>query len=489
MSTARTPQQENASLSDSDDQIISPTDATSLWQAGCLEFKPQPGAGSLRIHKRRVHSSSDEEYEHLPLRPNPTLPSPPSSTGDNDLFATIPAFLRSYDTLLYLGFSEARAAQLWDRWVNWNGTEDQIYRDVDGGDFTFEDLFIGPLRGEVDPGSEDDADWFASMTSWGIDETTQDVIMNPIFKTIRLTNSCLYWIVDTLKMRYRGLGEIQEASRHRDMQRQRLATRGGTSSSKGTSRSGGSSNQGRRSISDHQHGLTPGLTANTVALPSIARNAPGTTSLYRAQDKAFVRDLYDNTGALANTLCMLSHPPSDFSATQQMYYFTPDFAVAQCYARWTKNRVNVLAVVIIRLEIPNSAIKSLVEPEIQRIYWGNPDWKPLIWHSRRHELTPRSLSKYDRATLIIGHIARRQNSVFHSLAHPDDITEEDLLKIDERGYYDASMPMAVQYAFHAREGTYFLQEHARNVKVGPYTGADFTAWVASLAPTSPTPAT
>lgn len=51
--------------------------------------------------------------------------------------------------------------------------------------------------------------------------------MDPKFQHIRLTETCKFWVQDTIQLRHRGLRAIQEASRRRDMASQREASRPG----------------------------------------------------------------------------------------------------------------------------------------------------------------------------------------------------------------------------------------------------------------------
>jgi hypothetical protein len=53
------------------------------------------------------------------------------------------------------------------------------------------------------------------MNFCGIRPEVQVSIMNPIYKTVRLTESCCFWMKDTIELRYRGLEAIQEASHER----------------------------------------------------------------------------------------------------------------------------------------------------------------------------------------------------------------------------------------------------------------------------------
>ena len=95
--------------------------------------------------------------------------------------------------------------------------------------------------------------------------------------------------------------------------------------------------------------------------------------LFKGIDQAHITDLFDETGALDHIRTLLSSTPSDFSGTRSLFYFSPDYKVAEYYAGYTKRRVDVESVVIICFQISNAVIESLSAPEIQRVYWPNPE--------------------------------------------------------------------------------------------------------------------
>jgi hypothetical protein len=70
------------------------------------------------------------------------------------------------------------------------------------------------------------------MNLCGIKHETQASIMDPIYKRIRQTESCFFWMKDTIERRYRSLEAVQTASRERAMALQRAASRAGRSDSR-----------------------------------------------------------------------------------------------------------------------------------------------------------------------------------------------------------------------------------------------------------------
>jgi hypothetical protein len=104
--------------------ILAQLDAANLQNFSLL--RPAANSGSLRLHKRRLNRSSDEENKCTPLTIRPDSPEAV------DAFATIPEYLFSRETLIHVGLSEEKADELWDRWSNWPA--DGPRREVDSDD-------------------------------------------------------------------------------------------------------------------------------------------------------------------------------------------------------------------------------------------------------------------------------------------------------------------------------------------------------------------
>ncbi|KND87497.1 hypothetical protein TOPH_07846 [Tolypocladium ophioglossoides CBS 100239] len=275
----------------SESTILAPLDVANLASHGLLG--PGRTTGSLRIHKRRLNASSDEEHHHIPL--NISLESPAA----RDAFATIPAVLISRETLVYVGLSEAKATELWDQWINWPASGPG-----DGGlQVTFIDFITGTLQNQVNTAEDDDLQWRARLNACGIAVNVQDAIMDPHFKYLRLSESCLFWAKDTIEMRYAGLKDIQRLSCQREMELRRAASRpsGDPVEHGGVGRQGGQNltdsssltGQGHRSISGLQQQSTPGVGADIWGSASAiaARNAPGHIVLFKGLDQGRIAGL------------------------------------------------------------------------------------------------------------------------------------------------------------------------------------------------------
>lgn len=333
------------------------------------------------------------------------------------------------------------------------------------------------------------------MRGCGIAVDVQNAIMDPSFKYLCLSQSCLYWVNDTVQMRYAGLEDIQRTSRERAMQLQRMATHAGSDQGRGghggrqvgpniATGSSSLASQGQRSVSRLQQKNTPGIGPDIWGSSSAiaALNTPGHTVLFKGLDQGRIAGLFDAAGNLDRISNLLSPAPTDFSGTRSLFYFTPDHQVAVYYAAYAKRRANCESVVIICLRIPNAAIESLSAPDIPRIYWPSSEWKELIWRCRTAQTLPTYLRKYRQAILVIGTISRKPNGIYQAMNSWQQVTETCLLRGGPAGQNNPT----VQYVFSGEEeGCEFLMENgARNIKVFPYPQSELETWLAANFPSN-----
>lgn len=192
--------------------IFSPLDAADLELSGLLG--PVEETGQRKCHKRRLHSWGDIFYKEIPL--DIVMGSPEAAAAK--AFVTIPSALISRATLCYLGFSELKVDEMWNEWSNWPGRE----IDINTGDLqgTFLAFILGHVKKE-NAYTDDDSEWRRCLDECGVSPSEQDKLMDPDFKEIRLSRSCVYWVTDTIEMRYAGLQDFQRASRQRELQLER----------------------------------------------------------------------------------------------------------------------------------------------------------------------------------------------------------------------------------------------------------------------------
>ncbi|KAF4982964.1 hypothetical protein FZEAL_1534 [Fusarium zealandicum] len=470
----------NMSRTGSETSLLAPLDVSQLMSQGLVG--PLDASGTRRIHKRRLTRSSDEEHRNLSLN----APAQPSATGD--MFATIPDQLVSRATIEHVGFSKTKATEMWNAWDNWPTTGPGRETDAETGDghlfVSFIDFLTG-LSGQIgspsDAYQDNDEQWTQCMEHFGLATELQHAILDPHFKFLRLSASCLFWVSDTIEMRYAGLEEVQKASLERVRSLQRAGSRPGNTgqvssgsiSGTGTPNVPASSHSGGRSISGMQRDALPGISTESLSSSAAiaAQDAPGYTLLYKGMDQARLAGLLEDDGRLKNIAKLLSKSPTDFGGTRSLFYFTPDVKVAQSYAAYAKRRAKFESVVIVRMTIPNLAIDEMAEPNILRLHWPDDQWKQHVWHSRTQKPLPQPLRKYRDATLVIGTCSGKPNKEFDNLSSWEDINESFVLKVKGK--------TAVQYVFSGQEeGRELLTMHASDsIKLYPFTGPEMEEWI------------
>ncbi|KAH6983442.1 hypothetical protein BKA56DRAFT_655924 [Ilyonectria sp. MPI-CAGE-AT-0026] len=372
--------------------------------------------------------------------------SPGSPSTENlEHFIDIPEVLFSRETLTFLGFNESASETIWSRWVNC-GPDDG--REIDGGLVTFESMarayIYGTFTREEDASSDDDLAWRASMNSCGINEELQTAIMTPRCRDVRLTESCQFWLLDTISARYASLKQIQAASFTRSARQ--IASHPGVSSLL----PGEQMPSQYSSTSEMLYGA-PGMSPMVTSAPEVRVSTPGHTVLYRGGYATSINPIFDDAGQVAKITPLFSGRPGDFNSMKKAISMVLDFEIAHKYAYWSQVRDGSRLAVILRLEIPNSALESMDGSEKCHAHWPSQEWKELVWNCRRNNRLQHNLAKFGKATLAIGTICSKPNIVVTSLPGPVEITHQMVLQ-GQRGD-------AVQYVFIDDQGVEFLETH------------------------------
>ncbi|KAM0085520.1 hypothetical protein ACKRZS_002255 [Fusarium odoratissimum] len=360
-------------------EILAPGDAAQLINLDLVNI-PSPPNGSIQIHKRRLNRTSDEENEHIPLYAN--IESRPHA------FVTIPEKLISKATIEYVGFNSDKAREIWSGWIAW--PSGPIIREIGIGEETcLEVSFIDWVKGHAgnplsdDVWEDDNSAWSRYMEQRGIATDLQYAIMDPLFRDMRLTGTCIGWLRDTMEMRYEGLRNIQRASAE---QSEAFCHPSGDMQHTSTEPSG-SAFAGR----------------HTLSVPTVMEDF---TVLYKAMYQRRTDGLFDQQGILSRTSVLRSVPPTDFSENKTMYCFTPDYNLARKHAAWVKRRGPSAA--IVQIAVQDSVITAIGPPDTQCAFWPNSNWGELIWHCRTETIS-KETADYGRAALIFGRIANRPN--------------------------------------------------------------------------------
>ncbi|KAK3945749.1 hypothetical protein QBC46DRAFT_455040 [Diplogelasinospora grovesii] len=437
----------------------------------------------------RLSRWSDEDYHDIPLDISPESPAA------GDAFAEIPAALVSRETLLYVGLSEAKATELWDRWINWPNTTCGPSRhgiDPDDGrlQVTFDDMIIGSLENQADRAGLDDEQWRACLDACGISADLQDAIMDPIFKYLRLCESCLWWVKDTIRMRYAGLKDIQSSSREREeeLRRRQMLMLMPMASPSRPGPGQHDQQDGRQQQQQQQNTPKPGWLWSQVLHYGMSFFYEEVSfNVFKTVDRGRIPGLLDDeTDALARVETLLTEPPSDFSGTRALYYFIDSREVAEYQAAYAKRRANCgESIAIVCLHLPEAAMDGLALRPCDVVCLGrttvNVMWQDLVRRCRTQRPLLSDLRRTQRAAvLVMGAVSRMEEEDWHTaddISARPDVHRKSWLHAGIAG--ESSISEITQYAFSGDEegGRDFLVEHcAQSFRLSPFTQPQFEAW-------------
>lgn len=236
--------------------ILSPLDAEDLRAQGLLH--PGPDPRSLRLHRRRFDDGFDTRLDDIPL--DIPLNSPLAERA----YLTIPEKIISWNTLMFLGLTKAKATELWEQWDNRPADEPSPvvtgpgYGISQDPDELLEDKFLKFMIDltELQPDvwdQEDDAPWRAYFDACGVSQETQDRIfdtdgnLSPGYIMDPRSETCWEWVSGTMEESFKDLRVMRKASRAREMKlRQTPSLSGSRSGTHGVAFDGGVETSGSR---------------------------------------------------------------------------------------------------------------------------------------------------------------------------------------------------------------------------------------------------
>ncbi|KAL8943113.1 MAG: hypothetical protein Q9211_001101 [Gyalolechia sp. 1 TL-2023] len=159
-------------------QILSPEALTRLNESGCTPVVNQG-------------------WYSLPARYIPYI----SSSG-TDTTMKLPTILESIETLVFIGFTQAAAEQILQRY--------QQDESSDGVTPALLDFVKSHVRSFPDAVFEED-DWDAAMATMGIKQSVRSGIMSPEFWVLMLSETARFWVIDTIETKYKFLESVDQS--------------------------------------------------------------------------------------------------------------------------------------------------------------------------------------------------------------------------------------------------------------------------------------
>ena len=119
------------------------------------------------------------------------VPRSALSSSEEDGTVTVPRELNSIATLKFLGLSKRGAENTWNRYKE--------FLEVRHDDII--NFALGTAKGGHDTFSVDDEDWSSAMKSMSISKDLRRRILNPSYKSIRITKTPREWVLETISDR------------------------------------------------------------------------------------------------------------------------------------------------------------------------------------------------------------------------------------------------------------------------------------------------
>lgn len=317
------------------------------------------------------------------------------SSSSNDSIVAIPDELESVQTLKFLGFTEKAAELTLERFQ-------RVQRE-----WPDEEL-IAHAKGTVRSGKDavdDGDDWDEAMHSMGIDDLLRGRILDPRYTNIRLTETAMHWVIDTITDLYEFLDSFDFNMNRSEMVfgqpwsiASRMAPISASLASSSTTPMAQPQSKTKGKGSTPQGSLE--FPVNTtfderIVLAHETRLLKG-GSLSRLNGAINFRKEHSPIISLNR---IYSAPPTDFSGDKLHWYFTKQKPVAELYANWARNRLGEDRVEagILSVIIPSVLLENTVE-----IY--SNEFKKFVWINRLDLDMPEELLHYRESEVLIGPI-------------------------------------------------------------------------------------
>ncbi|KZF20519.1 hypothetical protein L228DRAFT_249276 [Xylona heveae TC161] len=322
------------------------------------------------------------------------------SSGSSRESIVIPEFIESMETLQYLGFTKETAEKLW--------LKIEKRPDPDMNDFMR--MVRGWVRSFPNAVDEDD-DWISVMNKIGIKTRLRQAILTPEYKDIRLSETCHYWINETMQCDFQFLESISNRILQKITSLPSLSSGGETMSEfgpaspppsaelfvepyempasagrvkgKNKSRAVGSEYSARsfEESPTKKPKLDPDdpFSSTKLDVSSAAPEKPKepTIVLYKGGDLVRLESALTLEPNKKGLLRIMTHPPTDLSSLELRLYFTSQHEIAEKYAGYAHVRnEGGRGAGILHAEIPTRFLADIVD-----IY--GEEWREFVWCCRQ----------------------------------------------------------------------------------------------------------
>jgi len=340
------------------------------------------------------------------------------TNGEVDL----PTTQESSEALEFIGFNTPTANHIFSRWLaRGDGNPDGLI-----------DYVLAHVRGRNQNG-ETRTNPRAAMNAMGLLQEFSEVHLDPGNAEVRDTETMIFWIQDTLTMRYKTIDlcnrRLKRAAargkRSKKVKRESITSYVWTSEP--------SVPEVSATIDGPEeavNAILPRLPASHIAVGSAGPVLPYHIVLYKGKSAAEVGEDFIMPGGSVNMAAIATAPGGDFNCDRRAWYWTEEEAVAEKYRGWAAERNGLAESWIIRVQIPTSFMSRLRREELNY----STDWKEYIWLCRKQLMLPSKFNKFaEEADVMCGHICSRDNGRVTSLKKEEvhsQITERWVMRLN-----------------------------------------------------------
>lgn len=364
-------------------------------------------------------------------------------------FVPIPIMTESKATLEYLGFNERTTARLWARWQAWLMPEFPCKLLA-----SFPDVFASTIGAEGcrrynNTWSEDDGLWYECMDHIGLSTEFQQAIMDPDFRTLRLSQSCYYWVNNTINMRWNNLESVRLASLHR-------------------------ANQLKEASLPRPENIKPTICRAPLVSPFTAFSKPALITaqgdadslpLFKAVDLAEVESMLNDSGDTLDRRFFGKrgrYAPGDFYGGSSDYrHFITDRDLAVLEAGYIRRRQIVKSAAVAHITVDLDSLWDLPDDKLSTLYWPREEWKQVVTDACKRYCRPYWAKG---AAVAIGNMPRKPRDALRVMRSEEEMTHDDVWK-------NGDGEDVVQYAFpHGDDEVDFFEDRVEwSLKVFPLT--------------------
>ena len=329
--------------------------------------------------------------------------SPPGSMME-DITVTIPDYLESVETLMFLELNQKSAERVWKLYT------DELEQRPDRAHLLKSAVnYVWNVSDQI---IDDEDNWDAMFESIGLTKDFRDRVMAPEWREMRLMDGVKQMTIDMMDGRYRFLEGLDSMIKTPALGIQRKISSVGLNLKLEVKPEVPPSGSSKSSYANVFPGpSSPKDATQTETVPDHIENHYW---FYKGSDLNLLKKIELNGRFEFGRI--ISSGPGDFSSYFNGIYLTQDLPVAIQYAQWAGvKQGKPVPMGILQVGIPSFLMSSVMEI-------ASPNWRKYVWACRRQEPVPQDLSHYTEYQWLTGAICGQSTYTVQRMHHMGQLT-------------------------------------------------------------------